>query len=208
MNPYYDHEGITIYHGDCREVLPGLEFRPDLIFADPPYGANKAEWDSEYPSWMEPLLLRSASLVAITPGEWALQRCMLGVGGFYQGLMVGRNLNGMTHGNIGFCNFIPVIVAGERKPRHDGPTSFEFSVSGVQPEHPSPKPIRFMKWIVKRLTEEHETILDPFMGSGTTLRAAKDLGRKAIGIEIEEKYCEIAATRLSQEVLPLTAVNE
>jgi site-specific DNA-methyltransferase (adenine-specific) len=67
--------------------------------------------------------------------------------------------------------------------------------------HPCPKPIGQWKWLVNRATVVGDSILDPFMGSGTTLRAAKDLGRKAIGIEIEERYCEIAANRLRQEVL-------
>jgi DNA modification methylase len=68
--------------------------------------------------------------------------------------------------------------------------------------HPTQKPVDVIAWAIV-LAPKSESILDPFMGSGTTLRAAKDLGRKAIGIEIEEKYCEIAVRRLAQEVLPL-----
>ena len=69
--------------------------------------------------------------------------------------------------------------------------------------HPTQKPLKLMVWFAKHYSDPKEIILDPFMGSGTTLRAAKDLGRKAIGIEIEEKYCEIAVRRLRQEVLAL-----
>ena len=68
--------------------------------------------------------------------------------------------------------------------------------------HPTQKPLALMRWCLEFFPNA-KTILDPFMGSGTTLRAAKDLGRKAIGIEIEERYCEIAAKRMVQEVLPL-----
>lgn len=73
----------------------------------------------------------------------------------------------------------------------------------TRPDHPCPKPEPLMVQLVTDFTDSGETILDPFMGSGTTLVAAKRLGRKAIGIEREEKYCEIAAKRLQQEALPL-----
>lgn len=70
-------------------------------------------------------------------------------------------------------------------------------------DHPSPKPEQVMRRLVEVVTTAGQTVLDPFMGSGTTLRAAKDLGRRAIGIELEERYCEIAAKRCAQEVLAL-----
>jgi DNA modification methylase len=72
--------------------------------------------------------------------------------------------------------------------------------TGEKNGHPCPKPLSWMRWLVSLGSRVGETVLDPFMGSGTTLVAAKQLYRNAIGIEIEERYCEIAAKRLSQEV--------
>lgn len=80
---------------------------------------------------------------------------------------------------------------------------FDGNRSDLGREHPTQKTLALMRWTLMQF-EDAQTILDPFMGSGTTLRAAKDLGRKAIGIEIEERYCEIAAKRLSQGVLDFT----
>jgi site-specific DNA-methyltransferase (adenine-specific) len=80
---------------------------------------------------------------------------------------------------------------------------WEHGVERVARVHPAQKPEGLMRDLVHDFSMPDETILDPFMGSGTTLVAAKRLGRKAIGIELEEKYCEIAAKRLQQEALPL-----
>ena len=70
--------------------------------------------------------------------------------------------------------------------------------------HPTEKPVDICVMVIRKFSDQGNIVLDPFMGSGTTLRAAKDLGRKAIGIEIEERYAEIAAKRLEQEILPLS----
>jgi len=85
-----------------------------------------------------------------------------------------------------------------------GGRSSVWNVPRVDGDHPTQKPEKLMRDFVALFSDPGETILDPFMGSGTTLRAAMDLGRKAIGIEIEERYCEIAVKRLQQSVMSLS----
>lgn len=101
-------------------------------------------------------------------------------------------------GGGGFSHWEPILVYGKN------PFDVDFKIFPANTMagdlgHPCPKPLKLMTWLIEGSKAEG-LILDPFMGSGTTLRAAKDLNRKAIGIEIEEKYCEIAALRMSQEV--------
>lgn len=107
---------------------------------------------------------------------------------------------------MGYETFVAMHQKGRSKwnggGRH-GVFTHNKGEGGGASEHPTTKPLKLMKDLVSLFSDPGETILDPFMGSGTTLRAAKDLGRKAIGIELEEKYCEIAARRMSQEVLAL-----
>ena len=201
MIPYYNHAGITIYHGDCRDILPHLE-PVDLVLTDPPYGCGKADWDDNFPKWFVVEAFKCSQTVCIMPGLWALPDCLEAMGSRYKWIIAGYNKNGMTHGAIGYNNWIPAVCGGVIK--NGGQDAHSFTI-GSEPQfpHPSQKPLKFMRFLIVRLSEENQTILDPFMGSGTTLVAAKQLGRKAIGIEIEEKYCEIAVKRLAQEVLAL-----
>lgn len=204
IEPYYDYNGITIYHGDCLEVMPELG-QVDLVVTDPPYGIGKAEWDKEFPSWCIIEFFKCSQCICVMPGLWNINECIIAMGNKYKWIIAGFIKNGMTHGAIGFANWIPAVIAGFGI-KHGGQDVFAFSI-GSEPKykHPDQKPLPFMRFLVKRLSKDKEqTILDPFMGSGTTLVAAKELGRKAIGIEKEEEYCEIAVERLRQEVFPFT----
>jgi DNA modification methylase len=211
IKPYYEHAGITIYHGDCREVLPSLA-PVDLVLTDPPYGIGEeyASYDdtkiglAELVAQFMPLLLRFKRIL-LTPGngnqwlypkpDWTL--C------WYISAGCGRS-------PWGFSCWQPILAYGNDPTVHLGcqADTFAFNEIAEKNGHPCPKPIGLWKALVKRGSpRESDIVLDPFMGSGTTLRAAKDLGRRAIGIEIEEKYCEIAAKRLSQEVLDFSGAK-
>lgn len=204
MRPYYEHAGITIFNADCREVLPQLYF--DSIITDPPYGVGKdyGQTEDSFECFKGAALFMAHQMcptamfvpvcrvwdLPVRPQWMAIWAKTYGTSGLiaypvyphWEGIAL-YNLKGDYSGNCGHRSDV-----------------FEFEPARAQDsDHPTPKPLALMKALVEWLPCDGD-VCDPFMGSGTTLRAAKDLGRRAIGIEIEEKYCEIAAKRLSQEV--------
>ena len=200
MKPYYEQDGITIYHGDCREILPSLS--ADVLITDPPYGVGKAAWDSAFDVPWD-LFGIASPVVAVMPGVCNLLSCPREFGSLvYRWSFSAHLVNGMTRGHLGFGNWIPVLVWSQ-----PGVSLYQkqsdcraFAVGcDMKPDHPSPKPLNVMLWFLSRLPGA--VTVDPFMGSGTTLVAAKRMGRCAIGIEIEERYCEIAVRRLAQSVM-------
>ena len=196
LTPYFETKLGKLYHGDCLEIMPHLD-PVDLVLTDPPYGVDKAEWDTGYVS-VEPMLIQKAAGVIINCGEQNIATCVNALGDNYRGLFYGWNKNGMTRSSLGYMNIILAVCAGKIKL---GQNFCQFTIKDLsRKHHPSPKPIEYIKCSVNRFSEEKDTILDPFMGTGTTLVAAKELGRKAIGIEISEAYCNIAIDRLRQGV--------
>jgi DNA modification methylase len=221
MEPYYQDEYTTIYCGDAREILPTLaDDSADIVLTDPPFGVGKrertyakitgpaAEWDDEFPTWWFEDAARIAPVLGLMPGIVNLPRCPLSMGRLvYKWTLAGHLVNGMARGAIGYGNWIPCMVYAA-----DGVSVYKQASDvgrivvgrGTKPNHPSPKPIEYMRWLVDRLPGER--ILDPFVGSGTTLVAAKERGRRAVGIDSSEAHCETAAERVRNTPIPLVAV--
>jgi site-specific DNA-methyltransferase (adenine-specific) len=201
IKPYYEHAGITIYHGDCRDILPTLP-KVDLVLTDPPYGIgdrmNGGTWGakqkySDFREWdkvPDPMVF-----------DWILNMSCRQIiwGGNYFTLPISRGWLVWDKRNavptMSDCELAWTSLDKPSKRLSLGVGVHEFN-------HPTQKPIELFLWCLG-YAGSGNLVLDPFMGSGTTLVAAKQLGRQAIGIELEEKYCEIAVKRLSQEVLPL-----
>jgi DNA modification methylase len=220
IKPYYQDSHCTIYRGDCREILPQLE-PVDLVLTDPPYGIDygraggfsashgwnnnreQVEWDvNRVDALLIKQCLDKGKKVVIWGGNYytdilpptmrwliwdkvqrgfSLADCEMAWVNEHKASRIFTYARGNESG------FAPALPIGKK---------------GFQNSHPTQKPLSLMLWCINFFPNA-QTILDPFMGSGTTLRAAKDLNRKAIGIEIEEKYCQIAVERLRQEVLAL-----
>jgi DNA modification methylase len=197
VKPYYDHAGITIYHGDCREITRDL-VKIEAIVTDPPYGladrwtggtwgadpmyADAREWDRAPVLGLEALVSRATQAIVWGGNYYALppSRCWLS-------WEKSSRMPTMADFEIAWTNLDRPSKSFREDRNPDG-----------KRWHPTQKPLSLMLWCLGFVAGD---VLDPFMGSGTTLRAAKDLGRRAIGIEIEERYCEIAASRLAQEVM-------
>lgn len=191
---------MTIYCGDCREILPSLA-DVDLIVTDPPYGVQfkSEQWDREVPKVATELpgMFRRVAIVMGPTIIWQFPTPRW-VACWARPASSARSLVG------GFSHWSPVLLYGDCKMRVDYKSWH--AIANAYPRgfgHPSPKPECLMLWLVSELSEPGELVVDPFMGSGTTLVAAKRLGRKAIGIELNEAYCEVAVKRLQQGALPL-----
>ena len=184
--------------GDCLEIM-GLipDKQIDFVFADPPYGRNKANWDFYYPVGYEKEILRLAKNgVVITCGEKNIGEAITQLGDEYKAPIYAWNKNGMTRGILGYQNVIIALCAGKIKM---GQNFIQFSIRDLsRKNHPAPKPIEYMRAIILRFSDPMDLVLDPFLGSGTTAVACKELGRHFIGIEINPEYCKIAEHRLAQ----------
>jgi len=261
MKPYYQDDAVTIYHGDCSEVLGDALPKADLVFTSPPYnlgtttgggfpsighyargaaladrgGAGKSwgKWSggslangygvhsdampqSDYEAWQRGVLARLWAQLSdvgaifynhkprVQAGEAWLPLCL------NPGLPLRQIVTWARAGGMNYAptHYVPtyewvLIFAKERFRLRDKSASGLGDVWRItqesQIDHPAPFPYELAARAIATTTAAE--VLDPFMGSGTTLVAAKNLGRRAIGIEIEERYCEIAARRLAQEVL-------
>jgi DNA modification methylase len=207
IKPYYQDEWVTIYNADCRDILPDLP-KVDLVLSDPPYGidviggSKLVEVNKYQPIYGDDSKIDLSPLFSVSKNQIIF-------GGNYFELPITKawiiwdkklknNWNdNFSDGEMAWTSFDTVtrifrcLYMGLLHPHEDSRV------------HPTQKPLELMRWIIENYSQVTDIILDPYMGSGSTLVACKELGRHCIGIEIEEKYCEIAAKRLSQCVLPL-----
>lgn len=192
--PYYEHAGITIYHGDCREILPTLD-KFDLLLTDPPYGigiaANPIRQKHDVQDWDDVVVDCKLLEMCIFHSEKAIIW-----GGNYFALPAHQRFLAWDKCQPEDFSTSMLEIAWTNL---GGPAKmFRYSVVSYFKEHPTEKPLPLLKWCLG-MAPDAQSVLDPFLGSGTTLVAAKAMGLTGVGIEMYEPYCEIAAKRLRQE---------
>jgi len=224
LKPYYQDKWVTIYHGDCREILPSLDVKVDLVLTDPPYGidlkhknlGSKRAYRSYDPNcrsidWgaikgdneqFDPSFLLHFNNIIL----WGANHYSSKLPDSHFWLAWDRKCeraadNDATDVELAWVKGLPYKTV--RIFRHMWTGFQRDSEVGEKHLHPTQKPVELFKWCLNWFPKCN-IILDPFSGSSPVLRAAKDLNRYSIGIEIEEKYCEIAAKRCSQEVMELS----
>jgi site-specific DNA-methyltransferase (adenine-specific) len=219
MTPYYEDDHCQIYHGDCRDIIPTLSF--DVVVTDPPYGIDantdytRLEGSKPFATGIkeigkkhnpvhgddepfDPAMFGDTPAAMFGVNHYAArvpESCTWHVWDkreeLASNMLADAEMWATTWGS-GPTRIFRHKWLGYFRPKGRKGDGFD---------HPTAKPLALMRYIIGEPRTPPGVILDPYMGSGTTLRAAKDLGRKSIGIELEEKYCEVAVARLAQEVL-------
>ena len=245
VKPYWSDDLVTLYHGDCREILPALDVRADLIAADPPYGETSLAWDRWPDGWLNVAAAVTGSLwcfgslrmflrhedefagwrfsqdvvwtkrrptgmaadrfarahelvVFWYRGEWA---------SIYRSVQTELHHGAAVHVTSGPRRGGYVYGGSGRPEYQDNGTRLMTSVfrgsagDNRRVLHPTQKPVEVLEPLIAYACPPDGLVIDPFAGSGSTLDAARNLSRKAIGVEVDERYCEAAARRLSQRVL-------
>lgn len=246
MTPYYERDGITIYHGDVREIVPALGVVPDVTIADPPYGETSLRWDRWVDGWL-----------GIVPGQnlWCFgsMRMFMEHAADFAGWRFAQDIVWEKHNGSGFhadrfkrvhehanqfyrgewgaiyrkpvktLDATARVIRKKGRPAHtghidatpyesvDGGPRLQRSVIKVRSchgyaEHPTQKPDGIVLPLVEYSCPPSGLVLSLFTGSGTDLDVARQRGCRAIGVEVDERWCEVAAKRLSQSVLPLYSV--
>jgi site-specific DNA-methyltransferase (adenine-specific) len=243
--PYYEDENVKLYLGDCREVLPALGIKADLIVVDPPYGETSLTWDRWPDCWPTLAATAASSMWCFGSMRMFLQHGaeFAGAGWQMSQDIVWEKANGTgfatdrfkrvheiaTHwyrGSWGGVHHDTPRVSYNGPDKHarartartphtgaigahrytDDGTRLMRSVQRAQSVrgglHPTEKPIGLLDPLIRYACPPGGLVLDLFAGSGSTLDAARQAGRRAIGIEAHEPYAERAALRLSQATLP------
>lgn len=223
-SPYFSDGLVTLYHGDARKILPKLGGVVDCVVTDPPYGinyrSNHGKRFEEIAGDDSPCLwwIAAAKRIMKPAGRAYCFASEKQIGAIQeefvkQGMTLSRMLvwdkQAMTSGDLADygCRteyIIPALKRGDSDKLRGSRDSNLISVPRVDTRllsHPCEKPKALLSYLIVRATDAGMTVLDPFAGSGATLDAARELGRKVIGIELEEKWCEQIANRLSQGLL-------
>lgn len=181
-----------------------------FAFADPPYNATKETWDGDF-KWRHDYLSEVAPIVAVTPGIGAIQSFMRETKMPYKWAMSFYINNGMTRGAVGFGNWIFVALFATAKLHRNSQDHFEVSISGTDRDplkHKGRKPMGIPRQLLELFTKKGDAVLDPFLGTGTTLIAAEEMGRACIGAEIDPRFCASIVARWEQKTGKRAVVRE
>jgi DNA modification methylase len=211
ITPYYSEDGITIYNADCREVLQEIRYDNALVLTDPPYNAENIGVHSRIYAGGQQMKLADEDYRSFCT-EWfnlcqKISNGILMTSGIAnlwlypqaKWILIWNKPGAVSYNRTGGFNiWEPILLYGDSgRFTEDVYTSTPPNLlRGPEREHPCPKPLGLYKWLL--LPSGKRPVVDPFFGSGTTGVACKELGRECIGIEISERYCEIAVNRLRQ----------